>query len=132
MKIQTVLFSALLSVSTLTLANNKFETEFSNIQEIKYNCADSSYGDAIQCYAGIEKKLNALADTIKASNPAKSKDAAWNNSMIAVNSVYQICNKINAINSPMGGADALTAGAACKVDLIALKPYKAAKLLEQK
>lgn len=132
MKTQTVLFYALLSVSTLTFANNKFQTEFSNIQEIKYNCADSSYGDAIQCYAGIEKKLNALAYKIKDSHFTKSKDAAWNNSMSAVNSVYQICNKINAINSPMGGADALTASAACKVDIIALKPYKAAKLLEQK
>jgi len=132
MKMKPVLLSALLSVSTLALANNKYETEFSNIQEIKYNCADSSYGDAIQCYAGIEKKLNGLAEKIKASNPAKSKETALNNSMNTVNSVYQICNKINAINSPMGGVDALTAGAACKVDIIALKPYKTAKLIEQK
>lgn len=132
MKIQPVLLSALLSVSTFALANNKYETEFSNIQEIKYNCADSSYGDAVQCYAGIEKKLNTLTESIKATNPAKAKDAAWNNSMSAVNSVYQICNKINAINSPMGGADALTAGAACRVDITALKPYKATKLIEQK
>ncbi|KAK7296976.1 hypothetical protein VNO77_49217 [Canavalia gladiata] len=80
------------------------------VQKLQDNPLSLNMKETDQKYIGIEKKLNALADTIKASNPAKSKDAAWNNSMSAVNSVYQICNKINAINSPMGGADALTAG----------------------
>ena len=59
MKIQTVLFSALLSVSTLTLANNKYETEFSNIQEIK-----SRKGQIIAVVTEGDQQVRDLADHV--------------------------------------------------------------------
>lgn len=128
MNIKSLVLFTLITIPFSAFANSKYENQFQDTQGIKYNCADSSYGQSVECYSGIEKKLTNIANSIKGSSLKKNKIAEWNKTDSHINSVYQLCNKIGAIESPLGGVDALSTVASCRVDIVALKPYKAAQI----
>ena len=131
MKIESLLLSGFLLIPVCTLANSSFENQFQNVQGMKFNCADMNYGDSSNCYVGIERDLTKIADTVKGNPKDKVKISEWNNAIGAVNSAYKLCTKIAAINSPLSGAIGLSVGASCKVDIIALTPYKASQIFKK-